>query len=415
MYCKNCGAPVDDMQFCVMCGTKVEPLTLKTQQPPTFNPPAQPGVNSFPTAPMAPWRPQNQSAGNKKTWWKKVLICVSVFLVIEMIASLFLTPILFDPKIKIMRAIEKTFFEANSFTFYQYYRKESPYGYIGIEDSISFAFGDTLADTSMCYDIETSEGDINIASYNGDLVLIIESGGFTVGAGAAVNDIYKEFVDDPEKLEDYEVIFDYFGVDQDDFFYVFSNIVSDRKLNEDGLSVLFDNFIREAFASYVGAYPDDFPDYNTLKNFITKFMETGVSDDTFKIEKSSRKASTTYYDVTIDFSMLIEDFLEFCDDSAYAESFVSTDLGERMVDGFEENEDEFRGEELEFEVGISNGYLTELNYYSDAIDLEIVISDINTAETKIKERYDELRDEYENADESEYINDEDELEEILLD
>ncbi len=438
MFCPKCGNECGDVAVCPTCGAQVtEPQN--TQENNAVQAPVAPVAPVAPAAPsgFAPVVPQQPSP--KKGFSPKFIILPAIALLIigAIVLGCVAVGFVASPQVQVASNLNKLLFKVESFDFEVEYTSEGSYtgedyygGYYEREylDKTTvtgaIAWGDDITNTSLFadanYEYETNDtrgsdysysgtGTLNVVSDKGKILVYGEEDGEQMMPGISVNlpSMYKDVKNNYEDLLE-----EYYGITIDDveeelqdetntdinvekLIYWVENIVSKNNLNEKVIEEIYDEFLMEWITENTDLKKDEIPDYKTFKKVLTKFILTGISEDAFEVKDKFKEDGIKKYEIKVRFDHLAEDFYEFIKDNKDLKEFLDTDIGEEFLDSLEESVDEdyFSGENVEFIIGFSKGYLAYFEYTEKGSDwkdtVKITLSNFNKAD-KFTEQYNKV-------------------------
>ncbi len=429
MFCPNCGNQFEGTSFCPACGSKVEQeatdmqqnMQQNVQQPQQFQPVQQNAPIMPPQGAPESFQPMAQQPQKKNM--KKILlisipaVVVAIALVVGVVFAVFAS----NPRVAVLTALEKTLFEATDYSFELNY--DDGYGDISIEGSV--AYGERLSNSSFYVTFNDGYTNTEVVSNQGKVLACWQYDDYDeekYKLFIAADDIYNELIESPDKLDEYpfdEVIemFDSnFCIEQEQLVSLATNIISGNKINEAAIEELYNTSGRELLSDAMDEKEEDIPDYDTLRNLLADFVAKGISKEAVIVEKGDKTNGVTYYDITINASLLLSDLGAFLTDSKDAEAFLATDAGDDLLEAIEESAEWYEDEdEIELQVGISGGFLTEVYYENSEWDyeVEIILSEVNKGATDYEALYAEIEDESKKAEQSLEIEDTKDIERVF--
>lgn len=403
MICSNCGSAVDgSKKYCHVCGYPVQPssevdldATMAAPGPDYANlnngefSGGDFGVNGMPARPQ-PATPAEHSNFTgfeekpKKKGLKKLLIPVVAIVLVAAIAlgawGIFLAT---NPEVKIARAIEKTLFKTKSFSF-----EISADGYDIAEGYV--AFGKTTFTSDFCVEAE----DMKIVCDDGQL--LVPYGGVQNYAAFDLPELFAELT---EGLDD--VLSDLAGADSEAFAEELEKqfgvevtpdqvaewaetLIKNKTINENVIEEIWNTVGIPVASKYLEVDKEDIPDYDDIKSIIAGALTKGIKGDAFKVADTSKKSGVKYYECEVIPAELMKGVIEYALECKKLEAILEveidsdgTTLKENLEKTLEMLEDgdypERLDEEVEFTVGIKDGYLVAVEYD----ELEVKIADIN--------------------------------------
>lgn len=423
MFCPNCGNQFEGTSFCPACGSKVEQEATdmqqnmqqnvqQPQQPQQFQPVQQNAPIMPPQGVPNGFQPPAQQPQKKNM--KKILlisipaVVVAIALVVGVVFAVFAS----NPRVAVLTALEKTLFEATDYNLEFNYSDD--YDDMGFE--VSVAYGDRLSNSSFYCSFDDGYTKSKVVSNQGKLLACWQFDDYDEEKYKlliAVDDIYNELMESPDKLDDepfeelIEVIDSEFNIEQEQLVNVASNIISGNKINESAIEEFYNISGRSFMSDVLDEKEDDIPDYDTLRKLLSEFVAKGISEESVVIEKGDKKNGVTYYDITVNVSLLLSDLNLFLTESKDAEVFLATDAGEELLEIIEDSVEWYEDEDdIELQVGISDGFLTEIYYENSEWDyeIEIILSEVNKGATDYEALYAEVDDEYKKAESDEWEN-----------
>ena len=418
MFCPNCGKETGDAAFCPNCGSQVTPPE-QTPVAPEVVPEAQPVETPVAEAPVAQPEAAPAAVGEpagfapvaqppvappkKKLPLKLILLpIIAVVLVVAIVLGVVAIGIVSSPQVKLANGVKKLLLDAESFDFnveysHEYTRTEEVYDYYYgyYTDSYSgknvskvdgsIAWGKDLLSSSyyVNYTQEYYDDGMLDEEYN---YYLVSNQGETLITGSYMDEMgisfnapnaYNFVKENQDDVADY-----FFGMDAADFadelddeagitietaFDWIENIISNKKINENLLGEIYDEWVRQMIEENTDLKVEELPDYKTIKKVATKFITKGISDEAFEIREEYKEDGITKYAVTIHYDILVADLYEFLEGNKDLKDFLATDIGEDLLDELDEAVDEgyFEDEETEFIVGLSKGYLAYIEYVEE--------------------------------------------------
>lgn len=405
MICSNCGSSVDSSKkYCHICGYPVQ-QTAEVDLDATMASSGgldyanhdvnngeffggDFGVNGAPARPQ-PATPAEHSDFTgfeekpKKKGLKKLLIpVVAIVLVFAIALGAWGVFLAVNPEIKIARAVEKTLFKSKSFSF-----EISADGYDIAEGYV--AFGKTTFTSDFLVGLDGME----IICDDGQLLVPYSEGEYLS------LDLPEVFADLTEDLDNVlselaggdsealaEKIENQFGVEvtPDKVAEWAETIIKNKTINEKVIEEIWNTVAVPAAAKYLELEAEDIPDYDDVKSIVSGALTKGVNGDAFKVADTSRKNGVKYYECEIIPSEVMKGVCEYALECKKLEAILAYELnsdGTTLKEAIEEalellkNEEypEYLDEEIEFTVGIKDGYLVAVEYD----ELEVKITDIN--------------------------------------
>lgn len=419
MICSNCGNPVDgSRKFCQVCGYPVKQVAedsvdtgLFSGTPASYN--AITDMNAYHNEentinklsypqPATPAESNNDIGFEekpKKNIAKKLITpIVALVLVVAIVFGAWSAFLAFNPEIKIARAIEKTLFNTKSFAF-----EVSADGTEVVSGYVAFGKTTFVSD----FAVELYNG-LNVVCDDGQLLFPVSRDGYY-----AV-DMPEVFAELTESLDD--VITQVVGGNSDEVVEMLENrygvtttpeqvaewaetLIKNKTINEKVIEEIWNTVGVPLVASEFDLDEKDVPNYKDIKSIISGALTKGIKGDAFKVTDTSSSGGVKYYECEILLPELAKGMLEYALDCKKLEAILDVEFDgyswrEQLEDYLEmfENEDypEYLDEEIEFTIGLKNGYIVAAEYE----DIEIEISDINKKH--------DAKDDYEEASENVY-------------
>ncbi len=377
MFCPNCKNDCGENNVCPNCGTQL--IQPQNTQPAS-------GFAADIQAPVAP---------KAKNPIKILIPIIAIVVVIGIIiASISIVGSAGTPQAKVAGGAEKLLFDAKSFNFdveisnkrtrngeyYDEYSGEMVNGTRTTETTYTInggiAWGDDLASSSYFANINMAQDDedynINVASNKGESLVWfdeLEDEGLAFNTPAVytyakdnLDDIFDLAEFDQDDFED--ELDDYYNLDIETIKYWIENIVSNGKINEKLLEEIYNDYCRNMIDDNTDIDADVIPDYATSKKVITNFFKKGLSKEAIVVNEKFKEDGIQKYDISVNAEIVASDLYTYLSECKELEAFLDTDEGDDFMDSLEDlaDDDYLEDMELDFIIGVSNGYLSYFEY-----------------------------------------------------